>query len=150
MYPHTASRSGRIALLSLAGGLLLAGCQTASRPTVARMPQALQAYLAVDTYFIAEGMVSGRLSSGGILRDQARDLVTSTLYARHVTAQNVLHPTAGGQRRAQQAIETMLACVAQTDGGANAPCLPPGDVSARDARRAAAAAPPEGAAAARQ
>ncbi|GBQ34139.1 hypothetical protein HLH34_17640 [Gluconacetobacter azotocaptans] len=148
MHPDAVSRPGPIALLALAGGLLLGGCQ-ASPPAMTHLSPAAQAYLTVDTYFIAEGIVSGRLSSGHILHDQARDMLTSTLHARYVTAQNVLHPSADGQRRARQAIETMLACVGQADGGTNVPCLPPGDVSARDAaRRAAAAVPPEAAAAA--
>ncbi|GBQ82846.1 hypothetical protein AA13595_1026 [Gluconacetobacter johannae DSM 13595] len=147
MHPDAALRPGPIALLALAGGLLLGGCQS-SPSTMTRLSPAAQAYLTVDTYFIAEGMVGGRLSSGHILRDQARDMLTSTLHARYATAQNVLHPTADGQRRARLAIETMLACVGQADGGTNVPCLPPGDVSALDARRAAAAVPPEAAAAA--
>jgi hypothetical protein len=111
------------------GCMAMAGCRATPGPDAAvlpmeRLPLALQAYLSIDTYFIAQGMVTGRLSSGRLTHDQARDLVATTLYARHLAAENVLHPTADGQTRVQIAIQVMLACVGQADSGSTAACLP--------------------------
>ncbi|WP_342628752.1 hypothetical protein AAC691_01825 [Nguyenibacter vanlangensis] len=144
------SGRGLACFLGLAGCVMAAGCQ-ASRPAPAiqpmsELPLPLQAYLSIDTYFIAQGMVSGRLADGGLMRDQARGLVADTLYARHLAAENMLHPSADGQHHVRQAIESMLACIGQTDSGSKAACLPP--VSAPDGRPAEAASPPAEAAAA--
>ncbi|WP_041249363.1 hypothetical protein [Gluconacetobacter diazotrophicus] len=102
-------RSGRPLVLTLAGVLAMAGCRATAPDAAVRpmeqLPLALQAYLSIDTYFIAQGMVSGRLASGHLKQDQARDLVATTLYARHLAAENVLHPTEGGERRVQVAIQ---------------------------------------------
>ncbi|ACI53239.1 hypothetical protein Gdia_3515 [Gluconacetobacter diazotrophicus PA1 5] len=138
-------RSGRPLVLTLAGVLAMAGCRATAPDAAVRpmeqLPLALQAYLSIDTYFIAQGMVSGRLASGHLKQDQARDLVATTLYARHLAAENVLHPTEGGERRVQVAIQMMLACVGQADSGSTAACLP-APVSAPDARRAEVASRP--------
>ncbi|MBB2204420.1 hypothetical protein [Gluconacetobacter takamatsuzukensis] len=132
--------------VALVAGLFgLAGCARPDptiRP-VSQLPLPLQAYLSVDAYFIAQGMVRGRLADGRLMHDQARDLVASTLYARDLTVQNMLHPTVEGQRRVQLAIEMMLDCVQLANSGSTAACLgPPPPVSGGDARPVADASRP--------
>ncbi|GBQ28939.1 hypothetical protein AA12717_3097 [Gluconacetobacter sacchari DSM 12717] len=122
-------RQGPAVSLVVAGFIGLAACRAgppadAIQP-IDRLPLPLQAYLSVDAYFIAQGMVRGRLSDGRLMHDQARDLVASTLYARQLTVANMLHPTAGGQRRVQMAIEMMLGCVQLANSGSTAACLGP-------------------------
>lgn len=129
----------RIGRRRLAASLLvtafvgLTGCQSGapaeSIQPVSRLPLPLQAYLSLDTYFIAQGMVKGRLSDGRLMHDQARDLVAATLYARQLAARNMMHPTVDGQKRVQLAIEMVLDCVQQANSGATAGCLTPPSVS---------------------
>lgn len=134
-----------VALL-VAAFIGLAGCRAGAPAEtiqpVSQLPLPLQAYLSVDAYFIAQGMVRGRLADGRLMRDQARDLVASTLYARQLTAGNLLHPTADGQRRVQLAIEMMLACVQQANSGSTAACLGPSPVSGEAGRPVADASRP--------
>lgn len=122
-------RRGPAALLVAAGFMALAGCRSGSPPEaiqpIETLPLPLQAYLSVDAYFIAQGMVQGRLADGRLMHDQARDLVASTLYARQLTVQNVLHPTVESQHRVQLAIEMMLDCVRLANSGSTAACLAP-------------------------
>ncbi|MFT8777196.1 MAG: hypothetical protein ABF893_11140 [Gluconacetobacter liquefaciens] len=124
----------------------LTGCRggvpAESIQPVNRLPLPLQAYLSLDTYFIAQGMVKGRLSDGRLMHDQARDLVAATLYARQLAARNMMHPTVDGQKRVQLAIEMVLDCVQQANSGSTAACLAPPPVSGAAGRPAVDASRP--------